>query len=131
MDIPDDFVRAAASFGGGIGLTKNTCGCISAGAMAVGLKYGTLEPPGTAPRPAYARTKAVLDRFRARFGTIDCRDLTAQWPDFADRERVYRCSELVDFTVEQLRDVFAAERQLPEWEEDWWTNYLTRRDKIK
>ncbi len=30
-----------------------------------------------APRPAYARTNAILERFRERFGTTQCGDLTA------------------------------------------------------
>lgn len=131
LDVPDDFIKAAASFGGGVGLSKNLCGCISAAAMAAGLKFGRLEPTGTAPRQAYARTKAILDRFRERFGTILCGDLTGQFQDFASRERVYRCAELVDFVFRELKEVLEAPEERPEWEEPWWQDYLTRRDKVR
>lgn len=99
--------------------------------MAAGLKFGRLEPTGTAPRQAYARTKAILDRFRERFGTILCGDLTGQFQDFASRERVYRCAELVDFVFRELKEVLEAPEERPEWEEPWWQDYLTRRDKVR
>lgn len=125
-------MKAASSFGGGVGLSKNICGCLTAAAMAVGLKHGSTEPTGTAPREAYARTKAILDRFQARFGTTQCGDITAPWKDdFANRQRVYRCAELVRFTLEQLGDVLAEDKARPEWQEGWWQEYLSRRDKVR
>ncbi len=129
--MPDDLVRAAASFGGGIGLSKNVCGCITAAAMAVGLKYGSLEPTGKAPGPAYARSKAIIDKFKQRFGSTQCSELTAPFADFASRERAYRCGEFVGFVLEELKKVLAAPEEDPEWRESWWEDYLTRRDKIK
>ncbi len=100
--------------------------------MAIGLAYGSTEPTGTAPRPAYARTKAILDRFRERFGTTQCGDLTATWvDDFAHPDRAHRCGELVRFALEQLTDVAAHSEELPEWQEPWWDDYLSRRDKVE
>ena len=131
-DVPEELVRAAVSFGGGVALSKDVCGCVTAAAMAVGLTYGTTEPTGTAPRPAYARTKAVMDRFRERFGTTQCGGLTAPWvDDFANPERAHRCGELVRFTLEQLTDVLARPKVSPEWEEPWWDDYLRRRDTVE
>ncbi|MBI2846884.1 MAG: C_GCAxxG_C_C family protein [Chloroflexi bacterium] len=131
-DIREDLVCAATSFGGGVALSKNICGCLSASAIAVGLKYGSVEPTGTAPRPAYSRTKAVLDRFQRRFGTTQCGDLTRPWAnDFANRERVHRCTELVRFTLEQLVEVLGQQTESVDWEEPWWDDYLNRRDKIQ
>lgn len=131
MDIPEELARAGASFGGGVGLTKNLCGCITAAGLAVGLKYGHLEPTGTAPRPAYARTKAIVDKFQQKYGTLNCRDLTSQFQDFASRERVYRCAEIVDFVFNSLREVLAAPEERSEWAEAWWGDYLARRDKVR
>ncbi len=100
--------------------------------MAIGLAYGSTEPTGTAPRPAYARTKAILDRFRERFGTTQCGDLTAKWvDDFANPDRAHRCGELVRFTLEQLTDIAARSEESPEWQEPWWDEYLSKRDKVK
>lgn len=129
--IPEEIVRAATSFGGGVALSKNLCGCLSAAAMAAGLLYGSLDPTGTAPRSAYARTKAVLDRFRENFGTTQCGELTSQWAhDFAHPDRAYRCGELVRFTLEQLIDVLGRPEEAPNWQEPWWNDYLSRRDKV-
>ena len=130
--VPQELVRAATSFGGGVALSKDLCGCLSAAAMAVGLVHGSTEPTGTAPRPAYARTKAVLDAFRQRFGTLRCGELTAPWAhDFAHRDRAYRCGELVRFTLERLEEVLGAPQEAPEWQEGWWDDYLARRDRVE
>ncbi len=100
--------------------------------MAVGLVHGSTDPTGTAPRPAYARTKAVLDRFRERFGTTQCGELTARWTNsFAHPERAYRCGELVRFTLEQVMEVLARSDESPEWQEAWWDDYLSRRDQVE
>ena len=125
-------MRAATSFGGGVALSKNLCGSLSAAAMAIGMVHGATDPTGTAPRPAYARTKAVLDRFRERFGTSQCGDLTAKWvDDFAHPDRAYRCGEFVRFALEQVIDVSGRSEVSPEWQEPWWDDYLNRRDKIE
>jgi C_GCAxxG_C_C family probable redox protein len=131
-DIPEDLVRAAVSFGGGVALSKNICGSLTSAAMAMGLAYGSTEPTGTAPRPAYARTKAVLDRFRKQFGTTQCGDLTAEWvDDFANPARARRCADLVRFVLDQIVDIRAKSDESPDWQEHWWDDYLSRRDKVK
>ncbi len=131
-NVPDEMVRAATSFGGGVALSKNICGCLSASAMAVGMKFGTTEPTGTAPRPAYARTKAVIDRFKERFGSTQCGDLTAQWQDdFAHPDRAHRCGDFVRFVLERVTEVAGQRDESPDWQEPWWDDYLNRRDKVQ
>lgn len=131
LDVPEALVRAATSFGGGVGLSKNLCGCVSAAAMAVGLKFGDLTPVAKAAGPAYARTKAVVERFRERYGTVLCGELTGQFRDFASPERAYRCGEIVGFVSEQVKEILAGGEEQPGWREAWWEDYLSRRDKIK
>jgi C_GCAxxG_C_C family probable redox protein len=115
-----------------VALSKNICGCLSSAAMAMGLAHGSTDPTGTAPRPAYARTKAVLDRFRDRFGTTQCGELTSRWTDdFAHPDHAYRCGELVGFTLEQVADIAGRSETSPEWEEAWWDDYLSRRDSVE
>ncbi len=95
----------------------------------MGVIHGSTEPTGTAPRAAYARTKAVMDRFLRRFGTTQCGELTAQWTDdFAHPDRAYRCGEIVRFTLEQIVEVAALPEESPDWKEGWWDDYLERRD---
>lgn len=122
----------STSFGGGVALSKNICGCLTAAAMAVGLEFGTTEPTGTAPRPAYARTKAVLDRFQERFGTTQCSELTSTWADdFAHPDRARKCGDLVLFTMQQVTEISSQGEESANWQESWWDDYLNRRDKIK
>jgi hypothetical protein len=99
--------------------------------MAVGLKYGSLKPKGKAPGPAYARSKAILDRFKEAFGSTQCGALTAQFVDFGSPARAYRCGDFVGFVAEQLKEVLEAKEEDPQWREDWWEDYMTRRDKIQ
>ena len=73
-----------------------------------------------------------MDRFRERFGTTQCGELTGKWAnDFANPERAYRCGELVDFTLQQLTDVLDRSDESSEWQESWWDGYLQRRDKVE
>lgn len=130
LDVPDHLVKAATSLGGGIGLSKNICGTITAAALAVGLRFGSLEPTGKAPGPAYARTKAIMDRFKEQFGSTQCGMLTAQFVDFGSPARVYRCADFVGFVVDQLSEIIRAPHEDTHWREDWWEDYMSRRDKI-
>ena len=42
VEAPDEVVKAAASFGGGVALSKNICGSLSAAARATGLTQPTV-----------------------------------------------------------------------------------------
>ncbi len=112
-------------------MTKNICGTLTAAALAVGLKYGSLDPTGKAPGPAYARTKAIMDVFKEQFGNLQCSGLTAQFVDFGSPARAYRCGDYVGFVVEEMKHILRAPREDPKWREDWWEDYMSRRDKIK
>ena len=68
----NDVLRLASGFGGGIGLTKNICGAVSGGVMALGLAGNGL---GEDKAKTYARTQVFLDRFTAEFGTLNCGEL--------------------------------------------------------
>ena len=96
----------------------------------MGLKFGKLDPTGAGPAEAYARTKAIVDKFQQRYGTLQCRDLTARFEDFASPERAHSCGEIVGFVFNELTDVLNAPDEKPEWRESWWKDYFARRDKI-
>jgi hypothetical protein len=73
-----------------------------------------------------------MDGFKDQFGTTQCGDLTAQWvDDFANPARAYRCGELVRYTLERLTHVLDSPQESPDWQDDWWSNYLRRRDKVE
>ena len=69
-------VKIATGFSGGIGLTGETCGMVTAATMLLGLRYG----PGTVDRDeTYHNTVELAKRFsldfRAKHKTVVCREL--------------------------------------------------------
>ncbi len=70
-----DALRVAASFGGGIGRSGNTCGVVTGALMALGLRYGATEPDQQAKERMYAIAQEFMARFTARHGSVICREL--------------------------------------------------------
>ena len=71
-------LRIASSFGGGIGGSRELCGAVSGMLMAAGLKWGYTDVHDLDVKKAYyARTRTLLDAFKAEHGTTCCRELLA------------------------------------------------------
>lgn len=65
----------ASPFGGGLGRNGKICGSLMVGMMLLGNKFGRNDPDE--PRaPAYAAADRLLENFEAKFGKLNCRDLT-------------------------------------------------------
>lgn len=67
--------RIATGFCGGIARTSNICGAVSGAVMALNIFYGRNDP-GMSPEKNYAKVRELVAMFEARFGTVNCRDLT-------------------------------------------------------
>ena len=68
--------RLASSMGAGVGRLREVCGAVSGAAMVMGLLYGFDYPPvGTQKGDLYAAVQEMIAPFRARWGSIVCRDL--------------------------------------------------------
>ena len=67
--------RMAEGFGLGMGAME-TCGAVTAMAMAAGLKEsdGNMSSPGT-KKASYKKAKAMIEEFKAKNGTIICREI--------------------------------------------------------
>ena len=107
VDVPSEAIKACSAFKTGIGGVKgDLCGCLLAGLVTVGIKYG--RDNNTDDIAAVNRKSAKLyDRFKEKYGTLRCDELTKEFrtedPDvFASKERKELCSEIVRFTVEEL-----------------------------
>lgn len=75
-------LKLAAAFGGGMGHGE-TCGCVTAGLMALGLAYG--NPHCEEDKKRLSEFKAEFEsRFRNKNGSLKCRDLLGL--DFAKPE---------------------------------------------
>ena len=72
----DTALRVAASFGGGMGRTGETCGAVTGALMAIGLAHAKTAPNEDAAREkGYQLTQEFLARFQAKHHTTRCRDL--------------------------------------------------------
>ncbi len=67
--------KIATGFCGGMGRTKNVCGAVSGGIMAIGIFFGR-EYPDDAPDHAYSRVQEFQRIFKQRYGTVNCFELT-------------------------------------------------------
>jgi len=72
----DTALRIASSFGAGMVQMQETCGAVTGGLMALGLRYGFTDPADQEQRAlCTAKSKEFISAFRAAFGTISCREL--------------------------------------------------------
>jgi len=72
----DVALKTAQSFGGGMAQMGQTCGSVTGAFMVIGLKYGrTRADDDEAKRRTYALVREFVEQFKARNGTILCREL--------------------------------------------------------
>ena len=69
-------LKTASSFGGGMGRMREVCGAVSGMFLVAGALYGYDDPKDLqAKKEHYARIQELAARFRARTGSIVCREL--------------------------------------------------------
>jgi C_GCAxxG_C_C family probable redox protein len=73
----EDALRVSAGFGGGLARTGETCGAVTGGLMALGMKYGMTEADALAKERMYVIAQDFLNRVSARRGSLRCKDLLA------------------------------------------------------
>jgi C_GCAxxG_C_C family probable redox protein len=72
----DIALKVAQAFGGGMAQMGETCGAVTGAFMVIGLKYGKVRiDDDEAKRRTYALVKEFTGKFKARNGTIICREL--------------------------------------------------------
>jgi len=73
----DAIPKIATGFGGGISRFGSICGALSGTVMAMGMSEGRIDPKDDEAKiKLYKKVTALLDEFKAEFGTVDCRELT-------------------------------------------------------
>ena len=100
--------RIATGFGGGFSRTKNICGALSGGIMALGLIFGRNEAKESKDT-CYQKTQELVSAFREAFGSLNCFKLSGvdfNTPEGLNlyREKVHRdcCVHLVPFAVDKV-----------------------------
>jgi C_GCAxxG_C_C family probable redox protein len=66
-------LKIAAPFGGGMARAGKTCGAVTGGLMALGLKYGYTAPDGK--DAMYRIAQEFMRIFKESHGSLACRDL--------------------------------------------------------
>ena len=72
---PETAKRIATGLGGGLGASGGTCGALTGGVLAISL-IAKSDDTRTRKKTIYPLAAVLQDRFRERFGSCDCRDLT-------------------------------------------------------
>lgn len=69
-------LRLATGLGGGYGRQGEVCGAVSGAVLALGLRHGRATLADTAARDrTYELTAGFMRRFKAKHGSVLCRDL--------------------------------------------------------
>ena len=89
-------LKIAAGFGGGMGRMAETCGAVTGAFMVLGLQCGQASPEPEAKEAVYRRIREYADHFRARHGSLLCRELLGC--DISVPESLQRARELELFS---------------------------------
>ena len=69
-------LKVSGAFGGGMARMGETCGAVTGALMVIGLRYGkTKADDEQAKEKAYSLVKEFVDQFKARNGSITCKEL--------------------------------------------------------
>lgn len=69
-------IKVAQAFGGGMGRTGGVCGAVTGAMMVIGLEHSAASgADNQAKQDAYRLTRELFARFKAKHGSIICRDL--------------------------------------------------------
>ena len=106
-------LKIAGAFGAGIAYTGETCGAVTGALMVIGLKHGKADPEDEeAKERCYAKAKMFMERFHARCGALQCRQLIGY--DLSKPEEVLSAKAAGIFTERCPAFVLAATEILEE-----------------
>jgi C_GCAxxG_C_C family probable redox protein len=94
----DTALKIASGFGGGMGRLAETCGAVTGAFMVLGLEFGSPTSDRETKEAVYTRVRDFAERFKARHGSICCRDLLGcdlNTPEGAALARVKKLSSTV------------------------------------
>jgi len=107
-------LKIATGFGAGIAQRAEICGAVAGAIMVIGLKHGRTRVEDELSREAtYERTQQFINRFKARNGTITCKQLlghdisTPEGLQAAEEEKLFTefCPKLVRSAAEILENI--------------------------
>jgi len=108
-------LKIGSAFGGGMGLMGETCGAVTGAFMVIGLKHGAADAENkTSKTRTYELVKEFTERFKARNGSIVCRDLIDFDPSVKKdldpdewSKIIEKCPEYITSAAEILKEILA------------------------
>jgi C_GCAxxG_C_C family probable redox protein len=92
-------LKLATGLGAGMAREGEVCGAVTGGILALSLKYGRTEGDDRAKtEDTYARTQAFLAHFKARHGSVVCRELTNGDLRTAEGQKFFKENDLLHRT---------------------------------
>jgi len=101
LKISDEVIKASTPLGAGLGFSKNMCGCLTGGVLALGLKYGRRDLKKSR-RPSWSRSYRLVERFQNRYHTVSCSEMIKEFRDFSSTSRIQRCMDIIAFTTREI-----------------------------
>ncbi len=108
VGLPDNVLKMATGFGGGIGLFGDTCGALVGAIMCVSAVHGRSKLPegenalAEAKEALYGKPglyrvfNQIPNMVEKKYGTTLCREITAEWQnDWLCREHALYCREII------------------------------------
>ncbi len=105
--VPDEIVKLASGFPVGMGKTGCSCGALTGGVMALGLKYGR-STPGVATPGMFEASKELHDRFKARRRVTCCRVLIRPF-EFGSDDHIQQCITITGEVAADVIELLARE----------------------
>ena len=95
----DTALKLACGFGAGMAREEEVCGAVSGAILAIGLRHGRGENEDRAKtEETYARTREFIEAFKARHGTLICRELIRCDLRTAEGQRFFKENDLIHHT---------------------------------
>ena len=107
-------LKMADGFGAGMARKQEACGAVSGAILVLNLLYGRGENDGEEQHEfTYGKVKELIDKFEARFDTVNCRKLldgcdlmTPEGQELFKAEKMSeKCCGYVDYTVKILDEI--------------------------
>ena len=98
--MPKEAVCLASGFPVGIGMAGCTCGALTGGVMALGLKYGRKTPKVETPG-MFEAAKKLHDDFKEQYSSTCCRALIKDF-EFGSPEHLEHCIKLTGAVAEMV-----------------------------
>lgn len=104
-DLPEEIIAMASGLGGGIGMTRNNCGAVLGGALAIGTMQGRKDPFAkesfqerveelNGENGIYQLFRRYVESLEAQYGTIVCRDMN-KGMDWEGKPRKKSCQAII------------------------------------